>query len=74
MIQTEVSSKLQADLQYANPHVRGQPGADHLAGGITTVGHPLQTERDAENYNAVLGQMSMRMDEAIALSAATKAC
>lgn len=34
-----------------------------------TVGHPLQTERDAENYNAVLGQMSMRMDEAIALSA-----
>jgi uncharacterized protein (DUF885 family) len=34
-----------------------------------TVGHALQTERDAENYNAVLGQMSMRMDEAIALSA-----
>jgi uncharacterized protein (DUF885 family) len=34
-----------------------------------TVGHPLQSERDAENYNAVLGQMSMRMDEAIALSA-----
>jgi uncharacterized protein (DUF885 family) len=34
-----------------------------------TVGHPLQSERDAENYNAVLGRMSMRMDEAIALSA-----
>jgi uncharacterized protein (DUF885 family) len=34
-----------------------------------TIEHPLQTERDAENYNAVLGQMSMRMDEAIALSA-----
>jgi uncharacterized protein (DUF885 family) len=34
-----------------------------------TVGHPLATERDAENYNAVLGQMSTRMDEAISLSA-----
>jgi uncharacterized protein (DUF885 family) len=34
-----------------------------------TIGHPLQTERDAENYNAVLRQMSMRMDEAIAVSA-----
>lgn len=34
-----------------------------------TVGHPLATERDAENYNAVLGQMNVRMDQAIALSA-----
>jgi uncharacterized protein (DUF885 family) len=34
-----------------------------------TVGHPQRTERDAENYNAVLAQVSMRMDEAIALSA-----
>src|SRR5215469_12289524 len=34
-----------------------------------TVRHPLVTERDAENYNAVLGQMSIRMDEAVALSA-----
>lgn len=34
-----------------------------------TVIHPLVTERDAENYNAVLGQVSIRMDEAIALSA-----
>ncbi|HEY6344288.1 MAG TPA: DUF885 domain-containing protein [Bryobacteraceae bacterium] len=33
-----------------------------------TVDHPLQAERDAENYNAVLGQISMRMGEAIALS------
>jgi uncharacterized protein (DUF885 family) len=34
-----------------------------------TVTHPLQTERDAENYNAVLGLMRLRMEEAIALSA-----
>jgi uncharacterized protein (DUF885 family) len=30
-----------------------------------TVRHPVQTERDAENYVAVLGQVSARMDEAI---------
>jgi uncharacterized protein (DUF885 family) len=35
---------------------------------LLTVVHPPKTERDAENYNAVLGQMGMRMDEAIALS------
>src|SRR5207253_2841102 len=31
-----------------------------------TVRHPLLTERDAENYVAALGQVSARMDEAIA--------
>jgi uncharacterized protein (DUF885 family) len=61
--------------------VRGEPFLDYefpiqqMSGANVnlveslTVGHPLETERDAENYNAVLGQMSMRMDEAIALSA-----
>lgn len=36
---------------------------------LLTVMHPLKTERDADNYNAVLGQMGLRMDEAVALSA-----
>lgn len=61
--------------------VRGEPFLDYefpiqqMSGANVnlveslTVGHPLETERDAENYNAVLGQISMRMDEAIALSA-----
>ena len=61
--------------------VRGEPFLDYefpiqqMSGAnvnlveFLTVGHPLETERDAENYSAVLGQMSMRMDEAIALSA-----
>jgi uncharacterized protein (DUF885 family) len=31
-----------------------------------TVRHPLATERDAENYVAALGQVRMRMEEAIA--------
>jgi len=31
-----------------------------------TVRHPLTTERDAENYVAALGQVAMRMEEAIA--------
>ena len=33
-----------------------------------TVQHPLQTEHDAENYVAALGQVSLRMNEAIAES------
>ena len=33
-----------------------------------TVRHPLETERDAANYNAVLGQAAMQMDDAIAVS------
>ena len=33
---------------------------------VMTVRHPLNTERDAENYVAALGQVGIRMDEAIA--------
>ena len=33
---------------------------------LFAVARPLQTERDAENYVAALGQVQMRMDEAVA--------
>lgn len=44
-------------------------GANVLLVILLTVQHPLQTQRDAENYNAVLEQVGMRMDEAVAFSA-----
>jgi uncharacterized protein (DUF885 family)/mannose-6-phosphate isomerase-like protein (cupin superfamily) len=41
-------------------------GANVNLPNLLIVNHPLNTERDAERYVARLGQVSMRMDEAIA--------
>lgn len=58
----------EAFLDYEFP-LQQMHGANVQLVNLLTVLHPLKTERDAENYNAVLGQMGLRMDEAIALSA-----
>jgi uncharacterized protein (DUF885 family) len=65
--QLDMIVREEAFLDYRFP-IQQMGGANVNLVESLTVGHPLQTERDAENYNAVLGQMSMRMHEAIALS------
>jgi uncharacterized protein (DUF885 family) len=66
--QLDILVREEAFLDYTFP-IQQMTGANVNLVESLTVSHPLVTERDAENYNAVLGQMSMRMDEAIALSA-----
>ena len=66
--QLEMIMREEPFLDYRFP-IQQMSGANVNLVESLTVSHPLQTERDAENYNAVLGQVSMRMDEAIALSA-----
>ena len=41
-------------------------GANVALVELTTLAHPLATERDAENYVTVLGQVAARMDDATA--------
>jgi len=66
--QLEMVVREEAFLDYIFP-IQQMNGANVNLVESLTVGHPLRTERDAENYNAVLAQISMRMAEAIALSA-----
>jgi uncharacterized protein (DUF885 family) len=66
--QLEMIVREEPFLDYRFP-IQQMSGANVNLVESLTVSHPMQTERDAENYNAVLGQVSMRMDEAIALSA-----
>ena len=66
--QLEMIIREEPFLDYRFP-IQQMSGANVNLVESLTVSHPMQTERDAENYNAVLGQVSMRMDEAIALSA-----
>jgi uncharacterized protein (DUF885 family) len=41
-------------------------GANVFLVSVLAIAHPVLTERDAENYVAALGQVGMRMDEAVA--------
>jgi uncharacterized protein (DUF885 family) len=66
--QLDMLVREEAFLDYEFP-IQQMVGANVALVESLTVNHPLVTERDAENYNAVLGQVGMRMDEAIALSA-----
>jgi uncharacterized protein (DUF885 family) len=66
--QLDILVREEVFLDYTFP-IQQMTGANVNLVESLTVSHPLQTERDAENYNAVLKQMSTRMDEAIALSA-----
>jgi uncharacterized protein (DUF885 family) len=66
--QLDIIVREETFLDYEFP-IQQMTGANVELVESLTIDHPLATERDAENYNAVLGQMSVRMDEAIALSA-----
>jgi uncharacterized protein (DUF885 family) len=73
------SQRVSADLMAweLNEIVRAEPYLDYsfplqqMSGAnvglvsALTVGHPVSTERDAENYLAALGEVRMRMEEAI---------
>ncbi len=56
-----------SDLDYTFPIEQFQGANVNLVNAMTVV-HPLLTENDAENYMAALGQVSTRMEEAIAES------
>jgi uncharacterized protein (DUF885 family) len=52
-------------LEYTYPLEQFQ-GVNYLLVSALTVSHPLQTDKDAENYLAALGQVGIRLREAIA--------